>query len=207
MKPYSASTPHRVRQILGDVLVVLWAVVWIRIGYAIHNATLLLGRPGEGIATAGDALASHLRDAGETVGGVPLVGDQVRPPFDSAGDAAEGLASAGRTQVEVVHDLATWLGVAIALIPILVVLAFYVPLRLRFILEATAGQRFIDASEDLDLFALRAMTRQPMYRLARISDDPAGAWRRRDVQVIRRLAELELKDSGLSLPPTLRSGP
>ncbi|HEY7044439.1 MAG TPA: hypothetical protein VH419_12285 [Nocardioidaceae bacterium] len=200
MKLYAASTPHRVRQVFGDVLLLVWVLICIRIGSAVYDATLKLAAPGEGIASAGDSLASHLREAGETVGDVPLVGEQVRPPFDSAGQAADSLANAGQTQVDVVHDLATWLGVAIALIPILIVLAFYVPLRLRFILEATAGQRFIDATEDLDLFALRAMTRQPMHRLARISDDPAGAWRRRETDVIRRLAELELKDTGLALP-------
>ena len=58
-----------------------------------------------------------------------------------------------------------------------------------------------DAAEDLDLFALRALSRQPMHRLARISDDPAGAWRRRDPAVVRRLAELELRTVGLKPPP------
>jgi len=33
--------------------------------------------------------------------------------------------------------------------------------------------------------------------LARVSDDPAGAWRRRDPDVVRRLAALELADAGL----------
>jgi hypothetical protein len=36
-----------------------------------------------------------------------------------------------------------------------------------------------------------------MRVLARVSDDPAGAWRARDPEVVRRLAELELADVGL----------
>lgn len=44
------------------------------------------------------------------------------------------------------------------------------------------------------------MARQPMHRLARISDDPAGAWRRQEPEVVRALAALELRDSGLSVP-------
>ena len=67
--------------------------------------------------------------------------------------------------------------------------------------RATAAQRFIDAEPDLDLFALRAMANQPMPRLAKVSDDPAGAWRRGDLDVIHALALLELKDSGLRPPP------
>ena len=74
-------------------------------------------------------------------------------------------------------------------------------LRGRFIRRATAAQRFIDEAADLDLFALRAMARQPMSRLARVCDDPAGAWRRSDQEMIRALAVLELRDSGLRPPP------
>ena len=92
-----------------------------------------------------------------------------------------------------------------AAIPILVVSAFYLPVRYRFIRRATAGQRFVDAVEDLDLFALRALARQPMHVLAKVSDDPAGAWRRRDPVVTRTLAELELRANGLR-PPRVQAG-
>jgi len=37
--------------------------------------------------------------------------------------------------------------------------------------------------------------------LARIHDDPAGAWRARDPRVIHELAVLELRDAGLRPPP------
>ena len=75
----------------------------------------------------------------------------------------------------------------------------YLPLRWRFVREATAGQRFVDSGSDLDLFALRAMANQPLHRLARISDDPVRAWRDGDPDVVRALAVLELRDVGL--PP------
>jgi hypothetical protein len=45
------------------------------------------------------------------------------------------------------------------------------------------------------------MANQPMPRLARVSDDPAGAWRRGDRDIIRALALLELKEAGLRPPP------
>jgi hypothetical protein len=87
----------------------------------------------------------------------------------------------------------------VAAIPILIALAVYLPPRWRFVREATAGRRFVDSSDDLDLFALRALTRQPLHRLARICDDPAGAWRRGEQEVVRELAALELRDSGLEV--------
>jgi hypothetical protein len=117
--------------------------------------------------------------------------------------ASQALAAAGRSQVAAVNRLSWVLGISIATIPILTVGVFFLPVRWRFAREATAGARFIDAAEDLDLFALRALARQPMHVLAKVSDDPAGAWRARDSEVVTALAALELRDSGLSLPARL----
>jgi hypothetical protein len=79
----------------------------------------------------------------------------------------------------------------------------YLPRRWRFVRDATAGASFVDAAEDLDLFALRALCRQPMHVLAKIRDDPAGGWRARDPEVVTALAALELRDCGLSVPARL----
>ena len=200
MKLYADAPVHRARQVTGDLLLLLWIWTWVKVASVVHDATLTLARPGEEISDAGGGLADRLREAGDTVANVPLVGDEVRGPFDGAGSAAERLAAAGDAQVAAVQDLAFWLGLAVGAIPVLIALAVYLPLRWRFVREATAGRRFIDSVDDLDLFALRAMARQPMHRLARISDDPAGAWRRQEPEVVRALAALELRDSGLSVP-------
>jgi hypothetical protein len=190
-------------QVTGDVLLVLWIWLWVSIADTVHDATLGLARPGRQIDESATGLAGRLRDAGESISGVPLVGDDVQKPFEGAGGAADQLAAAGRAQVEAVQTLAFWLGIAVALIPILIALAVYLPPRIRFVRRATAGKRFLDAAADLDLFALRAMTNQPLHVLARVSDDPAGGWRDRDPDVVRRLAELELKDCGLRAPEAL----
>jgi hypothetical protein len=39
-----------------------------------------------------------------------------------------------------------------------------------------------------------------MHRLAKISDDPVGAWREGDTTVIAQLADLELRSTGLKGP-------
>jgi hypothetical protein len=205
MKLYADGPGRRARQVVGDVLLLLWVAVWIELARVVHRATLALAVPGEEIQSAGTGLAGKLRDAGSTVGSVPLVGDDVRVPFDGAGDAADRIASAGAAQVDAVHTLAFWLGLCVGTIPILIVLAVYLPLRWRFVRTATAGQRFVDSGSDLDLFALRAMTNQPLHRLARISDDPVAAWRAGDAAVVRDLAVLEMRDVGLA-PPLDRTG-
>jgi hypothetical protein len=66
--------------------------------------------------------------------------------------------------------------------------------------EAGAAQRFVDGPADLEVFALRAIAHQPLHVLARVSDDPMTALRERDRVVIARLADLELRASGLTAP-------
>lgn len=200
MKLYADAPLRRSRQMLGDLLLVVWVLLWVKTASVVRDATLALARPGEEIADAGTGLASQLRDAGDTVSGVPLVGDEVRAPFEGAGGAADRIAAAGTAQVEAVHTLAFWLALAVGAIPVLIALAIYLPVRWRFVRQATAGRRFVDSSEDLSLFALRAMVRQPLHRLAPISGDPVGAWRRGDPNVVRELAALELGENGLSVP-------
>lgn len=206
MKLYADAPVRRSLQLLGDLLLVVWVYLWVRTALVVRDATLALAEPGEQISDAGSGLAEQLRGAGRSVEGIPLVGDEVKVPFDGAGGAADRIAAAGDAQVEAVQTLAFWLGLAVGAIPVLIALAVYLPLRWRFVRQATAGRRFVDSTDDLDLFALRAMARQPLHRLARISDDPAGAWRRRDPVVVRELAALELRDSGLSVPELTGSG-
>lgn len=197
MKLYADSPGRRTFQLVVDALFVLWFVAWVWIGFTVHDGTMALAGPGRQTDESASALAGQLRDAGGQLDDVPLIGDEVASPFDKAAEASDGIAAAGRASVEAVEKLAIVLGLSIALIPILVVTAFYLPGRVRFIREASAGARFIDSTDDLDLFALRALSNQPMHVLAKVSDDPAGDWRRKDQHVVRRLAELELKDVGL----------
>ena len=197
MKLFADTPVRRTLQVLADLLFVAWLVLWVWIGSAVHDGTMELAGPARQTDTAATSMAEQLRDAGSRLGEAPLVGDELAVPFDKAAGASDGIAAAGRDTVEAVERLALLLGLSVALIPIMIMSAIHLPLRWRFVREATAGARFIDAQEDLDLFALRALANQPMRVLAKVSDDPAGGWRARDPDVVRRLAELELADVGL----------
>ena len=197
MKFFADTPVRRTVQVLADLLFVAWLVLWVWIGTAVHDGTMELAGPARQTDSAASSMADQLRDAGGRLGEAPLVGDELAVPFDKAASASDGIAAAGRDTVEAVERLALLLGLSVALIPILVVAVIHLPIRWRFVREATAGARFIDAQADLDLFALRALANQPMRVLAKVSDDPAGAWRARDPEVVRRLAALELADVGL----------
>lgn len=203
MKLYADLPARRTLQIAGDLFLIVWVSGWTWLARTVRDATLELRVPGYQIDSSATDLAERLKDAGGVVSGIPLVGDDVQKPFDGAGGAAEGLAGAGRSQVAAIESLAFWLAIAVALIPILLVLVIYLPARIRFVVRATAGRRFVDAGADLDLFALRALAGQPLHKLARIHDDPAGAWRSQEAETVDRLARLELRSVGLKVPARL----
>ena len=67
MKLYADAPGHQARQVLGDLLLVLWIALWVRLSQVVRDATLALAAPGEQIEEAGTGLAGKLRDAGGTV--------------------------------------------------------------------------------------------------------------------------------------------
>ncbi|GAB3679686.1 hypothetical protein [Angustibacter aerolatus] len=202
MRLYAQLPARAVRQVAADVLAVVVLLLAVRAAHALRDAVLQLAEPGRRLQTTGDAVGRSLRQAASQVGNLPLVGDDVRGPLDQAGVQAGTLSRAGTDLVTAVQHLATLLQVVVIGGAILLLLLTWLPVRVRFVRSTRTAQRFVDAEPDLDLFALRAMAHQPMHRLARISDDPAGAWRRGDRTVIHQLATLELKAVGLR-PPRL----
>lgn len=197
---YSARPARRLRQVVGDLLLIGWIWLWVTLALVVRDATLALAAPGRSIDDAATGLAGWLRDAGERVAGIPLVGDGAATPFEGAGGAALDLAAAGQAQAEAVDSLAFWLAVAVGGIPIAFALLGYLPLRILFVRRQLAVRRFVDSPVGLDLLALRAMNRQPLRALGRVSSDPVTAWRRGDPEVVRALAALEIADLGVRLP-------
>jgi hypothetical protein len=201
-----ADTPgRRTAQLLSDVGVLVWVAVWVWAGRQVHDVFVQLRAPADSLTTAGDTVHSSLTGAGDQAARLPLVGDELEGWLDQAAASGTTLRTAGADMAATIEEAATWLGWITALVPIIIVGGFWLWLRSRFVRRATTAQRFIDSSDDLDLFALRALANQPMTALARISPDPAGAWRRHEPDVIRALAALELRTEGLH-PPAKRTG-
>jgi hypothetical protein len=195
MRLYAAAPARCARQVLGDLMMLAWIAGWAWAGRATHDATLTLGQPGLATASAADEMAGRFHDVEGRIGGIPGVGDNLAAPFRGAASAAESLAAAGRSQAETVADVALLVGLAVFLVPVLLIAVLYVPFRVRFIRRATAARRF--AGADPQLLALRALANQPLRSLTRISDDPVAAWRSGDPSAVRQLADLELRSLGL----------
>ena len=202
---YAKRPAKMIGQLVGDGFVVLWAIGWAIVAIFVHRVIEVLATPARETARTAMRLAENFRQAAAEAAKVPVAGEQLRRPFDSAAVTLGNLIDSANDQVVSIERLALIVGWLVFLIPVATVVAFWLPRRIRFYRQAHASQVFLDSLADLDLFALRAMAAQPLYVLAEISDDPVQAWRSGDREVINKLAEVELKRNGLQLPATLRA--
>jgi len=194
---YADRPPVAIRQLLTDLLVVLWVYAWIRAGLWVHDLVLKLGVPGQKLEGAGSGLADNLADAGGKVRRVPLVGDELTQPFSRAAQAARSLAEAGRDQQEIVGNLAVVLALLLLAVPLGLVLFGWLPLRLRWMRRAGVAAAVRDQPAGRDLLALRALAGRPLNELTRLGPDIAQSWRNGDASAVDALAALELRDLGL----------
>ncbi|GIF68644.1 hypothetical protein Ais01nite_66790 [Asanoa ishikariensis] len=197
VKIYADRFPRFLLQVLTDLFVIAWVYFWIRGALWLQDQVQKLGVPGQKLEGAGSALAENLAEASSKVGRVPLVGDELTAPFEKAAGAARSVAEAGQSQQDVVGDLALALAVITAVLPILFVLLFWLPLRVRWVRRASAASRVRKSAAGRDLLALRALATQPLSKLAKLGPDVAESWRRSDDSTVEALAALELKSLGL----------
>jgi hypothetical protein len=197
VKIYADRLPTAIRQLLTDLLVVIWVYAWIRAGFWVHDLVLKLGVPGQKLEGAGSGMADNLADAGSKVGRVPLVGDELTQPFARAAEAARSLADAGREQQEIVGNLALVLAALLLAVPLGLVLFAWLPMRLRWMRRAGVAAAVRDQPAGRDLLALRALAGRPLNELTRLGPDIAQSWRNGDASAVDALAALELKDLGL----------
>lgn len=200
---YSRRRRHAALQVIGDVALLGWLVGCGLVARLVHDVVMSFAVLGRQVDQRSSTVADSLQHSADQASTVPLVGDRLGSALAQAADSVRGVAGLGSDQVHQVENLAFWLTLATAVVPTLFAILLWVPRRVSFAIRASKAQQFIDAQADLDLFALRALTNQPMHRLARISDDPARAWREKDPAVVTALALLELEDVGLRPPRTL----
>lgn len=197
---YAETPARRSAQLTGDVLVLLWCLAWVVVGVAASRAVAALAEPVEALSSGSGRTADELREAAGGFSDLPLVGQDAAAPFEAAADAVARLTAGSAGLAERVQDLALLVGVLVPLTPVALVLLLWLPARLRQARRAGAARSLLDAGADPQLFALRALTTQPLARLAAVSPDPVGDWRRGDPAVTSRLAGLELERLGLRGP-------
>jgi hypothetical protein len=194
---YAEVPARRVRQVTADALAGVALLICLWVGNSVHDLAVKLAGPGRALEVAGADFAQRMTDAGSTVGGVPVMGDELEAAFDQAGDGGRALETAGVEQQDAVSTFAITMAFVSGGIPALFVLALWLPPRWRFARRAGHARRLRDMDIGLDLFAFRALARQPIAELARLRADTAAGWRNQDPEIIEALAALELRRLGL----------
>jgi hypothetical protein len=198
VKLYAETSGLRARQLLGDLGVLAWTAAWVVAGLMLYRLVEKLAVPGARVERAGSDFAGNVAEIQQKVGRIPVVGGQLQDPFGRLSGVGQTLADAGATQQEVVHQLALWLGVLVAAVPIIALLLVWLPRRVAWAREAGAASRLRLDGADLELFALRAVANRSLRDLHRVTPDPAGALRAGEFEA---LADLELRALGLRAVP------
>jgi hypothetical protein len=197
VKLYAETAGLRARQLVGDLAVLAWTAAWVAAGLALYRLVEKLAVPGARVEQAGTSFAGDVAEIQQKVGRLPVVGGQLQDPFGRLAGVGRTLAEAGVTQQEAVGQLALWLGVVVAAVPVIALLLVWLPRRVTWMREAGAASRLRLGGADLELFAIRAVANRPLRELHRVSTDPAGDLRAGEFQA---LADLELRALGLRAP-------
>ena len=149
MKLYAETAGLRARQLLGDLATLAWTAAWVAAGLTLYRLVERLAVPGARVEQAGSDFAGDVAEIQQRIGRVPVVGDQLQGPFGRLAGTGRTLAEAGATQQEVVHQLALWLGVVVAAVPVVTLLLVWLPRRVAWAREAGAASRLRLAGADL----------------------------------------------------------
>lgn len=157
MQIYSSIPLQRGWQILTDLLAVAAVVVAWLFSRATFEAITGLAVFGRGMEDAGSGFRSTMSDAAESIGGVPVIGDEASAPFLNAAEAGGFLIDAGQDQQNSVAQAATVVGWAIFLLPVLILIPMWLVPRVQFVVRSTRARRLHGEDGGRELLALRAL--------------------------------------------------
>ncbi|MDZ7882000.1 MAG: hypothetical protein U5N53_03390 [Mycobacterium sp.] len=197
--PYATRPGRLLAQLVSDVTVLIWTVIWVMVGSAVYTAVATIAEVGRQVQDGADGIAGNLNSAGERADDFPLIGDALAGPLRAASDAAGEIAGAGQSLDSTATWLAWVLALAVAATPILAVAMPWLFLRLRFFRRKLTVLTLASTHAGQELLAMRALANRPLAKLTAIDPDPIGAWRRDDRPAIRGLALLEIHAAGVRL--------
>jgi hypothetical protein len=188
-----------------DVVLVLWAALWIGIAAATAYEVDALRTLGDTVTKAGVA-AETTGKAIQSLSGIPFVGGRVATLGEQATAAGRSARLSGRSSKGTVDRLAILLGVAIGLIPTVPLLALYAPLRRSWKRDRKAVSLAVsrwDGEPGLeDFLAQRALAHLPYHELRELTADGYAF----EEGARPRLAAAELRRLGLDRRPRRPGG-
>src|SRR3954454_4690198 len=200
MRSYPTLPRLRSRTLAGDAAVLLLVVLFAWLGLKVHDGVADLAGLGRGLQDAGTAVGATSRgaagacrdgfgSAADALEGTPVVGGGLAGALRDAGGATAGplqhegdvqarrLVAAGRAGEARAYRTANLLGWLTFLLPTLLVLARWIPQRVRQARELGAADRVMRGAGDPDRaaeLARRAAYVLPYSTLLRHTADPIG---------------------------------
>lgn len=196
MRLYAELPARRARQLVGDLLLLVWVAAAVTVATVTGLALWRLGNRTTALAGQTASAASQLRSSADTVASVPLVGGQVATPLRSLGQTFTSLGSGLAGDTAALHRAGVAAGVAIAVLGVAVpVLAWFLT-RGRWVRRAGALRgRLTD--DDLEALAVAAVATAGLRTLHRLPAGTVLAWRAGDPAARRAVAALGLRSLGL----------
>jgi len=199
---YPQVPAQRARAVATDVALLVLAAFLLLAGVLTYQAVNQLTVLGHAVVDTGTSITSGFGTAAQAVSGIPVVGGQLSDALHSAGSGTGGeLASVGQQGVDKVHQLAIWLGVLVAGVPLLLLAAVAVPWRVRRARALTAARTVLAGWQDprtAAVVASRAAYSLPYQTLLAHTADPFGdlAAGRYDALVAAALTDAGLSAAG-----------
>jgi len=91
--PYSTRPGRFAVQLFSDFAVVVWTLLWLLVGLAVHDAIATIADAGRQVESGANGVAGNLASAGHEAQHIPVVGDTVSKPLNSASHAALDIAT------------------------------------------------------------------------------------------------------------------
>jgi hypothetical protein len=201
IKIWSETRVARVKEQLADLATLVWVLFWGNLAWQLFQLLAGFAVAGRTIHTGGQAMIQSGRDIGESLSGLPIIGEGVRDIVRS------GFAGAGRPMSEFGTDLERFILVVATVLALLFALATlgpwlgrYLPWRWERLRRVRAAHRVIRTTPKVgkvkveEALAMRAVTRLDYATLLEFTPDPLGDWARGRHD---RLARAELASVGL----------
>lgn len=196
MHLYAELPARRARQLLADLLLLVWVGAAIAVGAAAGLALWRIGDRTTSLAAQTASAAGQLRSSADTVASVPLVGGQVATPLRSLGQTFTSLGGALQGDTATLHRAGIAFGVAVAVLGVAVPVLAWCLTRGRWVRRAGALRGRL-GEDDLEALAVAAVATAGLRTLHRLPAGTVLAWRAGDPAARRAVAALGLRSLGL----------
>jgi hypothetical protein len=186
-----------------DAALAVWVAAWIGLGVAIGVKVDDLTKLSQTVVVDGRAVETVGRSLGH-LGGIPFVGGRISHAAGQITQAGASAVASGQSSASSIHALSYLLAIAVALLPSVPVLAFYLPARLERWRERKALREALRCFSDDPAFhaflARRAVGTLDYHRLRDVAPLP---WAELAEAEYEPLAAAELRRLGID-PKALR---